>query len=77
MADANGARITRDPQGLAGALTKIKGYASNPQAAGVKTANEVNAPMYFSNPLRGASAMNLFSTHPPIDERIARLKKMY
>lgn len=77
MADANGARITRDPQGLAAALTKIKGYTTAPKVAPVKNANEVNAPMYFSNPLSGANVMNLFSTHPPIDERIRRLEKMY
>ena len=77
VADANGARITRDPQGLASALTKIKGYASSPNAQGVKKANEVDAPMYFANPLSGKNIGNLFSTHPPIDERIARLKKMY
>ncbi len=77
MADANGARITRDPQGLADALTKIKNYTASPGAQGVKAANEVNGSMYFANPFRGKSLMNIFSTHPPIDERINRLKKMY
>ncbi len=77
MADANGARLTRDPEGLADALTKIKNYTAQPNAQGVKAANEVNGSMYFSNPFRGKSLMNIFSTHPPIDERINRLKKMY
>ncbi len=77
MADANGARLTRDPKGLADALTKIKNYTAQPNAQGVKAANEVNGSMYFSNPFHGKSLMNIFSTHPPIDERINRLKKMY
>ena len=77
MADANGARLTRDPEGLANALTKIKNYTGQPNVKGVKAANEVNGSMYFSNPFSGKSLMNIFSTHPPIDERINRLKKMY
>ena len=77
MADANGARLTRDPEGLADALTKIKSYTAQPNAQGVKAANEVNGSMYFSNPFRGKSILNIFSTHPPIDDRINRLKKMY
>ncbi len=77
MADANGARLTRDPQGLADALLKIKNYAAGPNAQPVKAANEVNGSMYFANPFKGKSLMNIFSTHPPIDERINRLKKMY
>ncbi|MGC8479333.1 MAG: M48 family metalloprotease [Candidatus Micrarchaeia archaeon] len=77
MADANGARLTRDPEGLADALTKIKNYTAQPNVKGVKNANEVNGSMYFSNPFKGKSIMNIFSTHPPIDERINRLKKMY
>ncbi|MDE1768589.1 MAG: M48 family metallopeptidase [Candidatus Micrarchaeota archaeon] len=77
MADANGARITRSPQSLASALTKIKGYGAKPNAPPVKHANELTAPSYFSNPLSANSVVNLFSTHPPIDERIKRLKAMY
>lgn len=77
MADANGARLTRAPKYLADALTKIKAYSANPQAAPAKKANEVTAPLYFSNPLKASSVMNLFSTHPPIDERIRRLQQMY
>jgi heat shock protein HtpX len=77
MADANGARITRDPAALASALTKIQSYTSKPNAQGVRHANEVTAPMYFSNPFTGKSLMNLFSTHPPIEDRIAKLKQMY
>jgi heat shock protein HtpX len=77
MADANGARLIRDPQGLASALKKIQAYTAKPAARPVKNANEISAPLYFSNPLNGKSVSNLFSTHPPIDERIKRLESMY
>jgi heat shock protein HtpX len=77
MADANGARMIRDPAALASALTKIKNFTSKPAAPPVKSANEVTASLYFSNPLSKKNIMNIFSTHPPIDERIARLQKMY
>ncbi len=77
MADANGGRITRDPGSLASALMKIKDYTSKPNAAPVKHANDVTASLYFSSPLSVASISNLFSTHPPIDERIKKLKQMY
>jgi heat shock protein HtpX len=77
MADANGARLIRDPQALASALTKIKGYAASPMAQPVKKANEITASLYFSSPFKASNVMNLFSTHPPIDERIKRLQQMY
>ncbi len=78
MADANGARMIRDPEALANALTQIKNYTKQPQAQPVAKANEMTASMYFSNPLNAkAAVVNLFSTHPPIDERIKRLKQMY
>lgn len=77
MADANGSRLTRDPQSLASALKKIKAYTSNPNAQPVRRANDMTASLYFSNPLSARSLGNLFSTHPPIDERIKRLQAMY
>lgn len=77
MADANGARITRNPRALADALRKIKGYSEKPNSAGVKRASEVTSSLYFSNPFKAGSLSNLFSTHPPIDERIKRLQSMY
>ncbi len=77
MADANGARITRNPAELASALTKIKQFSAQPKAPPVKHANEVNASLYFANPFNSKSFMNLFSTHPPIDDRIDKLQHMY
>ena len=77
MADANGARLTRDPQGLASALKEIQAYTAKPTAQPVKHANEVSAPLYFANPLSGKNIGNLFSTHPPIEKRIEILQNMH
>ena len=72
LADSNGAYLTRNPNGLAKALEKIK--VDNPKAKpkGSKTV----APLYISNPFKSASVSSLWSTHPPIDERIRRLRTM-
>ncbi len=67
LADASGALITRFPEGLANALRKIQADAlpmQNPSAA--------TAHLYIANPFSG----NLFSTHPPIADRIAKLDQM-
>ena len=73
MADASGALLTRYPDGLAGALEKIA-KDKDPLDANTKG----TAHLYFAEPFKGqSSAMNrLFSTHPPIQERIRRLKAM-
>jgi heat shock protein HtpX len=71
MADAGAVRLTRYPTGLANALEKIS--SSNLK---MESANKVTAPMYISNPLRGKKAASLFSTHPPIDERVKILRNM-
>jgi heat shock protein HtpX len=72
LADEQGAKIMGNPQPLAGALTKL-GYASSriPMHAEPATAH-----MFIVNPLSGRSMMNLFSTHPPLEDRIARLREM-
>jgi len=71
LADSSGALLTRYPQGLESALRKIRDHGSATQRQNTATAH-----MFFANPLRGASFARLFSTHPPIDDRIARLQKM-
>jgi heat shock protein HtpX len=71
LADAGGARLTRYPEGLASALEKISGSTVNMEAA-----NKVTAPMYIANPFRGKKTMNLYSTHPPAEERIRILRNM-
>jgi heat shock protein HtpX len=79
MADANGARIIRAPSYLANALKKIQDYENKPKSVApqLKTANEITASMYFDNPFKTKSIMNLFSTHPPIEDRIEKLEHMY
>ena len=75
LADAGAARLTRYPEGLAGALEKIANDPS-PQIASV---NKVTAPMYIVNPFKQKYRMNLSdltSTHPPISERIRILRSM-
>ena len=71
LADATGALTTRYPEGLASALEKIKQSGSV-----MKHQNASTAHLFFASPLKGKSLNNMFSTHPPIDERIARLKQM-
>lgn len=71
LADATGALTTRYPEGLASALEKIKQTGSV-----ARRQNSATAHMFFVNPLKGHSLANLFSTHPPLDDRIARLRSM-
>ena len=71
LADATGALTTRYPEALASALEKIK-----KQGSVLKQQNTATAHMFFANPLKGHSITNLFDTHPPIDDRIARLRSM-
>ncbi len=71
-ADASGARILHKPEELASALEKIATVSGRiPLPAGPATAH-----LWIVNPLRGNWLANLFSTHPPIDERIRRLRSM-
>lgn len=72
LADATGAMSTRYPEGLASALEKIGQYGS-----ALKThQNSSTAHLFFANPLKGKSIASLFSTHPPIEDRVARLREM-
>jgi heat shock protein HtpX len=70
LADASGALLTRNPEGLASALEKISKAGMS-----VASASEATAPLYFANPLSG-KILGLFSTHPPVEERIKLLRKM-
>jgi heat shock protein HtpX len=72
LADSSGAYLTRNPEGLAKALEKIKGDHPRQKPKGSKTI----APLYISNPFKSVSVNSLWSTHPPIDERIKRLRSM-
>lgn len=72
LADANGARLTRNPEGLAKALGKIKLDIPKGKPKGSKTV----APLYIANPFKRQTLNSIWSTHPPIDERIRRLRSM-
>ena len=69
LADDGGADIAGTAYGLASALSKLANVQRPPQAAAPNTAH-----MYIINPLSSRSLSNLFATHPPIEERIARLR---
>jgi heat shock protein HtpX len=71
LADADGAYLTRNPEGLAQALEKIKADIPD-DPKGSKTV----APLYISNPFKRALRDSVWSTHPPLDERIKRLRSM-
>jgi len=76
MADAGGAKISGDPLALASALRKLEMGSQNiPLQVSDATANST-AHMFIVNPLSGGGLANLFSTHPAMEERIARLEAM-
>ena len=71
LADATGAYITRNPEGLARALEKLKNYKGDRLEV-----SEGVQHMFFTNPAGHFNATGLFATHPPLDERINRLRRM-
>lgn len=68
LADASGAQMTRYPEGLASALEKIQNENSEMKV------NKAVSHLYFSNPL--GNKKNFFSTHPPLEKRVERLRNM-
>lgn len=69
-ADTSGARFMGQPNGLANALEKLGAYSRRlPMQASPQTAH-----MFIVNPLRGGNLATLFSTHPPLEDRVARLR---
>ncbi len=72
IADETGARLCHNPESLARALEKLTyGNQAAPMAA-----NPATAPLFIVSPLTGGGFMNLFSPHPPLEERIRRLREM-
>jgi len=71
LADASGVKLTRQPQGLISALEKISQDNNK-----METASTATASLYISNPFKGNKIASLFSTHPPIEDRINALKEM-
>ena len=71
FADASAIKLTRQPQGLIDALKKISSDDSI-----LETASTATASLYISNPFKGNKLTNMFSTHPPIEDRIKVLQQM-
>ena len=68
LADASGALLTRDPEALENALAKLEEFGRPMQRQSQSTSH-----LFISNPLKSGEIGNLFSTHPPLEKRIARL----
>ncbi len=73
LADETGARIAGTPAGLAGALEKLESASQRVPL----NANPATENMFIVKPFTGGGIMNLFSTHPPIEERVRRLREMH
>lgn len=73
LADEGGAHLAGNPLFLAGALKKLQMGVANIPMHDVRPST---APMFIVNPLTGGGVLNLFSTHPPIEERVRRLEAM-
>ncbi len=71
LADSSGVLLTRYPEGLASALEKISQDSQT-----LQTANRATAHLFITNPFKGKKISKLFMTHPPIKERIKRLRQM-
>jgi heat shock protein HtpX len=69
LADASGVMTTRDSEGLADALEKLEQFGRPLQRQ-----NTASAHLFISNPLKSGGFSKLFSTHPPLEDRIARLR---
>ena len=75
QADITGAEVTRDPEALASALEKLhQGVRSRPMQATPMA--ESTAHLYIVHPFKSGGVANLFSTHPPLEERVKRLREM-
>jgi heat shock protein HtpX len=74
LADESAAELTGDPLALASALAKLQSYGEQMVRGGAPAPQPVTASLSIVNPLAGGGIFRLFSTHPPIDARIERLR---
>jgi heat shock protein HtpX len=72
-ADATGAEVSGNPESLASALLRLEEGA---KAIPMQHVNQATEPLYIVKPFRGGGLASLFSTHPPIEERVRRLRQM-
>ncbi len=73
LADETGAKLCKNPEYLASALEKLEAYS---QRIPMTVGNPSTAHMFIVNPFKGSAFLTLFSTHPPIEERVKRLRNM-
>lgn len=75
LADETGADMCQDPRSLASALKKLHGYSQSHPLIG-EPKHEATAHMFIINPFKPSLLMSLFSTHPPVEERVQRLESL-
>ncbi len=75
LADETGAKIAKDSSGLANALKKLHNYSELNKIVG-EPKHEATAHMFIINPFKPSLIMSVFSTHPPVDERVKRLESI-
>jgi heat shock protein HtpX len=77
LADETGSHHSHDPLALASALEKLQNYVAHEHLDNDDTAKASTASLFIVNPFSGSGFINLFSTHPPMASRVARLKEIY
>jgi heat shock protein HtpX len=76
QADQFAAELTGDPHGLANALRKLQSYGQQMVAQGAPAPQPITQSLSIVNPFAGGGLFKLFSTHPPLEERVARLEQI-
>ncbi len=75
LADETGARMAKDSSGLSSALKKLHSFSHENKLIG-EPRHEATAHMFIVNPFKGSTLLSLFSTHPPMEERVRRLDRI-
>ena len=77
LADETGAECCQDPLALASALKKLHNSSTEYSMDNQRSHTAHTGSLFIVNPFSGAQVLKLFATHPPVEERIARLEQMY